>query len=133
MVYEKLPGNEHPLVAQWRAGLAGVLQEQGKLAEVESIYRKVLASRRTRTGEGQAGVGAALADLVQVLQQEGKLVEAEAACRDILSEEGADLGNEARHEAAAEAYLQLCLLDTERKDWNAATQHFGRVIALCAN
>lgn len=62
--------------------LATLLQELGRVAEAESLYRDALASRREYKGDKHPKTLLTMCNLAQLLQQNGGAEEAEALLRD---------------------------------------------------
>jgi serine/threonine protein kinase len=75
---DKLWGGDHPHTAWALADLAGVLEDEGRLAEAESTARAALAMRRKLFGNGNPSTLESLRRLADILQRQGKTAEAEA-------------------------------------------------------
>jgi eukaryotic-like serine/threonine-protein kinase len=75
-------GQPDPYVARSLNNLASALEDLGKLAEAESLYRDSIAMRKKLYGNRNPSVTPALSNLGHVLQQEGKAAEAEPYYRE---------------------------------------------------
>jgi hypothetical protein len=89
--------------------LAGILRQQGKQAELETLLRETVERRRKLLGDKHPRLASSLADLADALLIRKKFTEAEPAVRECLaiSEKGAPDDWEAFH---ARSLLGACLL-----------------------
>src|SRR5213075_2335284 len=75
-------GKKDALVAKSLAQLGVIVQDQGKLAEAEGLFRQSLAIRKQLVGNDHPTVAQTFNTLSGVLTLEGKWAEAEKASRD---------------------------------------------------
>ncbi len=121
---------EGDLETAWALHNLGDAQmRQHKLAEAEAALREALGTFRRSYSEGHKSVDQTLSMLRDVLQAKGDSAGLEALERERWAEANQRV---IRNEAVAQAWMQLCLIDADRKEWQAATQHFAMAIALCS-
>jgi len=89
--------------------LAQVLQNEGKLAEAETLYRKNLEDRRRLLGPDHSDVLISMKDLVQILQVQNKFGEAESLLREALEIRKRTLPKDHWKIALTEGLLGDCL------------------------
>src|SRR5260221_5872827 len=77
----KLLGPEHPEAESLIYNVASLLRQEGKLGELETVYRDSLARQRKGLGDDHAEVAESLDQLAALLLDEGKGNEAEALWR----------------------------------------------------
>jgi len=73
-----------------------MLRPQGRLAEMEAIFRDEVAARKKRLGNEHADVAVSLGLLSDRLRDQGKWAEAEVTVREALAMQRKLLGNEHR-------------------------------------
>jgi serine/threonine protein kinase len=120
---------EGDIETAWALGILGDAQRgQHKLAEAEAAYREALAIFRKQYSQGHKSVDMTVSNLRAVLEARGDSAAIAALAQDQLAEATKRI---ARNEAVAQTWLQLCLIDADRKEWKAAAQHYEAALALC--
>ena len=94
VIRRELFGDIDRSVASSMNGLAMVLDEQGKMAECESLLRQSLAIREKLLGDVHPEVATSLNNLAFAIREQGKLAEAETVFRRSLEMRKAIYGEE---------------------------------------
>ena len=76
-ISEKTLGKEHPAVAIRYNNLAGLLEDQGKYAEAEPLYRRAIEIGEKTLGKDHPDVARLYNNLASLLKDRGKFAEAE--------------------------------------------------------
>ncbi len=125
-------GAEHPQVAVYLHGLAGLYVKQGEYAKAEPLYRRALSIREKAFGPDSVEVGTTLNDLGHLYLergQEGDEARAESHLKRALTVLETALGD---HPKVAQALANLArLYDEGRQRWrNLLSTLRGRRLAL---
>ncbi len=91
---ERTLGSEHPSTLVSMNNLASLLQDQGKLAEAEPLFRRALETQQLTLGSEHPDTLTSLSNLASLLQDQGKLAEAEPLYRRALEARERTLGLE---------------------------------------
>ena len=116
----KLVGNEHPDVADSLNNLGLVLEDQGKLADAETVHREAQSMWRKLVGNEHPNIATSLGNLARVLEKQDRLAEAETVFREALAMNRKLLGDE--HPYVANSFIGLAsVLEKENKLGEAET------------
>jgi tetratricopeptide (TPR) repeat protein len=124
---EKLYGN-HPLVAETMVNLGGVLEDLGRPAEAESLYRQGLAVSEKTLGADHDQVSATLNNLALLVGRSGRVSEGEALYRRAIAMDLKKLG--ADHPAVGIGYFNLADLTCRAGDPGTGIPSSRRALAI---
>ncbi len=105
-----------------------VLEEQGKYAAADSVYRKALSIRRDRLGPRHPKVGTTLNDLGIVLRQMGDYTAADSVHRNALDIQRSHFGS--RHLKVATTLNDLGIVLRKRGEYPAADSVFRTALSI---
>lgn len=123
-------GDQHPLTADARVQLGGLLSESGAHAEAERLLRAALDTHRQAFGTRHATTAGSMNALARALARGGRQREAEALARAALDIWAGTLGRQ--HSAYAGALGQLAELLERRDALDSARQLHAEAVAIRA-
>jgi tetratricopeptide (TPR) repeat protein len=117
--------------AKYLAQMALAVEEQGRFAEAETLYKQVIAIRKAVLGEGTPDIAVALANLGQLLLKQGRVPEAVESL-------GAALASHDRDDTPDGDFVSSVLstlveVATHLRDFGSASTLIGMALKSCSS